>query len=265
MKTLGVACGFVVAASLFLQPIAARGQGMLSIEGTATYRERIALPPDAVFEVTLEDVSRMDAPALTLGQSRTEQPGNPPFHFIIQYDPSQIQPNHIYAVRASITEGDRLLFTTDQRYQVLTQGHGSEIGMMMLRRVGGTAGQPPGTSSAPLRETYWKLTQIEDKPVTAADQQQEANLVFHTEGGRVTGSGGCNRLTGGYTVAGESLRFGGVASTRMACMRGMETETNFLAALERVRSWKIASRQLELLDEEGKMLLRFTAQAAKTK
>ncbi|HMG03034.1 MAG TPA: YbaY family lipoprotein [Edaphobacter sp.] len=263
MKALGVAYGFVMAASLFLHPIRTSGQGMLSIEGTATYRERMALPPDAVFEVTLEDVSRMDAPALTLGQSRTEQPGNPPFHFTIQYDPSQIQPNHIYAVRASVTEGDRLLFTTDQRYQVLTQGHGSEIGMMMLRRVAGTAGQ--AAASTPLRETYWKLIQIGDRAVTAADQQQEANLVFHTEGGRVTGSGGCNRLTGGYTATGDSLRFGGVASTRMACMHGMETETNFLAALERVRSWKIASRQLELLDEEGKMLLRFTAQAEKTK
>ena len=33
------------------------------IEGTATYRERMALPPGAVFEATLEDVSRADAPA----------------------------------------------------------------------------------------------------------------------------------------------------------------------------------------------------------
>jgi META domain/Type III secretion system lipoprotein chaperone (YscW) len=34
-----------------------------SLTGTATYRERIALPPDAVFEATLEDVSRADTPA----------------------------------------------------------------------------------------------------------------------------------------------------------------------------------------------------------
>ena len=32
--------------------------------GTATYRERIALPSAAVFEATLEEVSRADAPAL---------------------------------------------------------------------------------------------------------------------------------------------------------------------------------------------------------
>ncbi len=32
-----------------------------SIQGTATYRERMAMPPAAIFEATLEDVSRADA------------------------------------------------------------------------------------------------------------------------------------------------------------------------------------------------------------
>jgi putative lipoprotein len=45
----------------------------------------------------------------------------------------------------------------------------------------------------------------------------------------------------------------------------METESSFLAALEHVRSWKISNRELELLDEDGKMLLRFTAQSTKMK
>jgi uncharacterized lipoprotein YbaY len=31
-----------------------------SIQGTATYRERMAMPPAAVFEAALEDVSRAD-------------------------------------------------------------------------------------------------------------------------------------------------------------------------------------------------------------
>ena len=33
------------------------------IKGTATYRERMALPPGAMFEATIEDVSRADAAA----------------------------------------------------------------------------------------------------------------------------------------------------------------------------------------------------------
>jgi putative lipoprotein len=205
----------------------------------------------------------MDAPSSVLGQARVEQPGNPPFHFTIQYDPTQVQPNHTYVVRARLLAGERLLFTTDQRYQVLTQGHGSEIDTMVLRRVSGSSAQADSGSAA-LRKTYWKLVRIGERSITPADQQQEAHLVFQ-EDGRVTGSGGCNRLSGGYTLDGNSLSFTGVASTRMACMRGMETESSFLAALEHVQSWKISNGQLELVDEDGKMLLRFTAQSVKTK
>ncbi len=51
-----------------------------TLSGTATYRERIALPPDAVFEATLEDVSKADARAVVIGRVRIEAPGNPPIH-----------------------------------------------------------------------------------------------------------------------------------------------------------------------------------------
>lgn len=43
---------------------------LTAVIGTVTYRPRIALPPNAVVEVSLVDVSRADAPAITLaGQS----------------------------------------------------------------------------------------------------------------------------------------------------------------------------------------------------
>lgn len=122
-------------------------QGMLSIEGTATYRERIALPPNAIFEAALEDVTRTTQ---VIGQARIDQPGSPPFHFTIEYDPTQIRPDHLYSVQARITVNGSSLFTTDQRYQVLTQGHGSVIGMMMMRRAEGGAGTPPDRSLKPL-------------------------------------------------------------------------------------------------------------------
>jgi putative lipoprotein len=46
--------------------VAFAGQAMAdfkTLEGSATYRQRIALHPDAVLEVDLRDVSRADAPA----------------------------------------------------------------------------------------------------------------------------------------------------------------------------------------------------------
>ena len=136
---------------------------------------------------------------------------------------------------------------------------------MMLRRVAGAGGGGASAAKIALRDTYWKLVQVADRQVTEAELQQEASLVFHTEGGRVTGSGGCNRLTGTYIADGSSLHFNGMASTRMACTHGTEIETKFLGALEHVRSWKIAGQQLDLLDENGRSLVRFVVGAAKPK
>ena len=263
LRTLVARACKLAAAQLFLV-VMIYGQQPLTIDGIATYRERMALPPDAVFEATLEDVSLADAPSRVIGRVQLEKPGNPPFHFSISYDPAKIVANHTYSVRARITEGGRLLFTTDQQHQVLTQGHGSDVAMMMMRRVSGAAPSAGTAASAvPLREVYWKLVQLGDKPVAGIDQQNAASLIFHTDQNRVTGSGGCNRLTGSYTADAHSLRFGGIASTQMACLHGMETESAFFAALSKVRAWKIVEQQLELDDADGKALARFSAQEIK--
>jgi len=43
-----------------------------AIEGTATYRERIAMPPGAEFEAEHQDVTRADAPAMRSPARRLE-------------------------------------------------------------------------------------------------------------------------------------------------------------------------------------------------
>jgi hypothetical protein len=43
----------------------------------------------------------------------------------------------------------------------------------------------------------------------------------------------------------------------------METERDFAAALEQVRSWKICGEHLELFDGNGAFLARFEARAPK--
>ncbi len=244
-----------------------------TITGSAIYRERMALPANAVFEATLEDVSRTDAPAVIVGSFRKESPGNPPFQFAIAYDPNQIVEEHTYVVRARVNVGDQLMFTSTERQEVLTHGHGSEIGVPILMRRAAKNVKPssaPTSSSAsssatdePLQETYWKLVELQGKPVTTAEQQREASLIFHTKGNRITGSGGCNRLMGGYVLEGNSLHFKGVASTMMACLHGMETEQGLVGVLNKVESWKISGKSLGLFGKEEAPLARFEAVALK--
>jgi uncharacterized lipoprotein YbaY len=125
--------GFALGGLLPLTVSAAMAQ---SIQGTATYRERMALQPTAVFEATLEDVTRADAPAETIACTRTASPGNPPIAFTIAYDQSKVVRNHSYVVRARILVDDKLLFSTDTATPVITRGSPLSVSLMM-RRVGG--------------------------------------------------------------------------------------------------------------------------------
>jgi uncharacterized lipoprotein YbaY/heat shock protein HslJ len=103
------------------------------ISGTADYRERIALPPGAVFEAILEDVSLADAPALELGRTRIADPGPPPFAFEIDFDSSGILPERTYAVRGQVTVGPRLMFVTDSLNPVLTKGATAHVDLWMIK------------------------------------------------------------------------------------------------------------------------------------
>lgn len=123
-------------------------------------------------------------------------------------------------------------------------------------------GAPPAsTSSPPLTGTYWRLVALGDQPVTVTDTAREPHLTFAADTTRVTGSGGCNRLFGAYTLNGDRLSFGAVGSTKMACATGMDTETAFLPALGRVAHWRITGQQLEFTDSAGSVVARLEARA----
>jgi putative lipoprotein len=82
------------------------------IEGSVIYRERIMLPPGVEVEVQLQDISRADAGATVLSSVLLTPQGGPPYDFVIEYDPSTIDPRMRYALRATISSDERLLFTS---------------------------------------------------------------------------------------------------------------------------------------------------------
>ena len=91
------------------------------ISGTVSYRERIALPENAVVTVTLEDISLADAPSTVIAtQEFTTDGKQVPFAFELSYDNNKIQPNHRYNMRATIHVGGKLRFTTDTIKSVIT-------------------------------------------------------------------------------------------------------------------------------------------------
>ena len=204
------------------------------IRGVASYRERMELPTDAIFEATLQDISRADTAAEVIARTRIDPAGQPPFRFEISYEAAQLKSGHTYAIRAQITRGGQLLFTTDRHYPLPPPGQQSEL---LLVRAQQQASQT--ASTAMLENTYWKLMRLGNDTVTVGAEQREPHLVLHSAGLRVAGFGGCNRMTGSYTTSGENLTFLQMAGTMMACPEGMEYESAFHDALGKVAQWRV--------------------------
>jgi heat shock protein HslJ len=80
------------------------------------------------------------------------------------------------------------------------------------------------------------------------------------ENGNVSGSSGCNQFSAEYTLDGDSLELGAIASTLMACPPPADqVESAYLALLEQVRGWRLDDDALVLFDDEGVELLRYRA------
>jgi len=87
----------------------------VSVTGSVTYRERLALPPTAQVEIRIDDVSLADAPSRTVArQSFTADGRQVPFAFRLTVDRRQLDPRGSFALSARITDASgRLMFITD--------------------------------------------------------------------------------------------------------------------------------------------------------
>lgn len=108
-----------------------------AVSGTVSYRQRIALPPEAQLVLKLEDVSLADAPSVVIAEKTIETAGRQvPIPFVLTYDPDAIQPQNRYVVRAQIFYGDQLRWTSTTAYLVITQDSPTDV-TIELEQVGG--------------------------------------------------------------------------------------------------------------------------------
>ena len=102
----------------------------------------------------------------------------------------------------------------------------------------------------------WRLEQLGGEPVApSSDPQRDAQLQFDRRNNRLSGSGGCNRVTGTFERSGSSLKMSQLSSTRMACAdpARSNSETQFFAALQATTSYRMqGSSRLSLLDASGR-------------
>ena len=119
---------------------------------------------------------------------------------------------------------------------------------------------PHAMASPSLRGTLWRLQALQDGggPTLSEPPGRPAELLLAADRDRLSGSGGCNRLMGGFQLNGEEIRVSQVASTQMACAPpAMAFERRYLEALAQVRRWSIDKQNLLLQDARGRTLLLF--------
>jgi heat shock protein HslJ len=130
---------------------------------------------------------------------------------------------------------------------------------LLMVAAGGVQGQSATHKpTAPLEKTEWKLIWLGRTQIEAGTPQQMPYFQLDPEGHRVSGSGGCNRLAGGYEVSGDHLKFTQIAMTRMACIHGGDTEDAFVKALDQVAAWKISGGKLLLMDAGQHVVAKFS-------
>jgi putative lipoprotein len=114
----------------------------------------------------------------------------------------------------------------------------------------GTAGM---TMSADLAGSEWRPSFMRASELPAASHM----VVQFNPDGRITGNGGCNQFFGGYTIAGNHIKIGPLASTRKGCPGLLLAETALFATLEAANSFEQDGTTLVLFDAAGSKLAQF--------
>jgi len=97
-----------------------------------------------------------------------------------------------------------------------------------------------------LAGTSWTLTDLDSGGVTGTAPTLE---LTETD---ASGTGGCNTFGGTYTTDGDTISFGPLASTMMACEPPiMEQETVYLAALDGATSYTFDGETLTTSGDAG--------------
>ena len=97
--------------------------GAPALSGTVSWQRPVTLPGMATLRVELIDISAKDARQQLVGEETHWIAGQKlPVDFRIPYDASNIDPGHVYVVRARVMDRNKVIMMSTVPYYVLTRG-----------------------------------------------------------------------------------------------------------------------------------------------
>ena len=217
---------------------------------SVTFRERIAVPPDAILEVEILDVSRADAAATKLSYMRFKL-DKVPFEASLAYDDALIDERLNYVVSARIMSGGEVIFRNTSSYPVLTRDAAASADLILQRMPVSVTQKPPHA----LAGINWVAFEIGGRMLVADDPP----TIAFQEDGRFSFFGGCNRFTGQAEIGEGTVIFPeAIAGTRRACVPERDRlETDFVEALTETTRFERNGNIVAFQNQAGVVKLRF--------
>ena len=171
-------------------------------------------------------------------------------------------------LKSRTVPGSPLLMTAEGRLEQRPGMEGSTVEQLVIGKFSGS--QPKascgsvssgkGMATANLKDTYWKLVDLDGKKIPIApSHKRQVRITLASEGSRVIGFSGCNQFTGTFKQTDNALKFSQMAGTMMACVSPyMELESQVLKMLGTTTAYRIEGEQLFLLNE-NRVIARFEA------
>ncbi|MFN2187547.1 MAG: META domain-containing protein, partial [Candidatus Promineifilaceae bacterium] len=155
-----------------------------TVSGYITNEDGLPIPDGSTVSVQLQDTSRADAPAQVVAEQLIYDASQFPISYRVVYDPSDIEANHSYTMRARITgPGGLLLFINDTSIPVITRGNPADnIEIPVIETASSSAGSASvsglvtyaGGGSLPAGATVTiqiRDTSLADAPATVVGEQ----------------------------------------------------------------------------------------------
>lgn len=122
MKMMRMILGLGFTLLLLAVPGLVSAQSPAAVSGTLTYRDRIALPANAIVTVQIAELRAGVTPPIIAEQRFTTNGAQPPFRYTISYDPARINASAQYTIQSNISVDGQVRFSTNQIYRVITGG-----------------------------------------------------------------------------------------------------------------------------------------------
>ncbi len=237
----------ILAFVLMAAPALAEG---VTLSGTVTYLERIALPANAQLRISL--VTLPSGAPVAGASASIPAKGQVPLAFSLNLHRKPADGN--YGLLAEIRSGNRVLFRNSQPAPVSPQtSRPVEIVVQSMPY----NPEPPLPTLPEITDIVWTVTSIGGRPATGP-RPPTLSIAGDL---RASGHGGCNNYFAETSLTLTTISFGPAAATRMACAPNiMQQEDAYFTALAAVSGFQLEGNGLRLLDAAGIPLIGLVRQ-----